>query len=107
MLTSPLGATSPVVAAWPHAATALGRELKDKTVLLIEESPSGFHELFELSEYGADIELVRATSSGALDLLETEAVDVAVIGCKIVDTAGTRIVTCLKDRGIPYLVLAA
>jgi hypothetical protein len=102
MLTSP---HHPISSLPTHIDLPSG--LKDKTILLIEDVPSGYHELIDQSEHGADAEVVRATTSGALDLLETEDVDAAVVNYRKGEAAGILVINCLKERGIPFVVLAS
>jgi uncharacterized protein (DUF58 family) len=102
MLTSPR--ISPLLL--PLNATAQQRGLRDPTVLLIENSASGVHELLALSEVWADAEVIRATSTGALDFLETEAADAAIVEFGH-DELSARVVRRLKELGIPFLTLTA
>ena len=73
----------------PLSFVPLFQDLRDKTVLLVETVTSGIHEALEMSEFGADARVIRATSIGALDLLETEGVDAAIVNYRTGDIAGT------------------
>jgi two-component SAPR family response regulator len=85
-----------------------GKQLTDIRVLLVEDEPlvaMGIAD--QLSAAGATIVGRCATAHDAIDILEDNAVDVAIIDFVLADNNSEVLQVALETKGVPFVVVTA